>query len=126
MKKSIFICQRVKDSYRCQLFSISFDNKSGFNKCGLWYAPINIESVPLPETYDRGSINEMACDYAILCPCISSVPELKCYYTSFSKKWQYRTKSSSSTYPMMSNNFILSLIDENTTNSYDAFSSFKF
>ena len=115
-EEDYFICKRIKESSLCQLFKVAFDDKSGFNKCGLWYAPLHIDSVPLSNTYDRGFINEMACDFAILCPCISSVPDLKSCYTLFSKNWQYRTSSFSSDYPTFSYNFILSIFNENSTN----------
>ena len=111
-QEKYFVCKRCKEGQNCVLYEVKFCDSDGFNKCGVWYAPITIESSPAFNRLDRGSINEMACDYAILCPCISSIPELKSCYTAFTKNWQYRIRSSSCSHSMISYNFVITTIND--------------
>ena len=110
------ICKRVKEGQRCKLYEVQFQDSDGFNKCGVWYAPICIKNQPSSHTYDRGTINEMACDYAILCPCISLISELKTCYTLFTKNWQYRIRPSECIHSMMSYDFVFSIINNYVRN----------
>ena len=72
-QEKYFVSKRCKEGQKCVLHEIKFCDADGFNKCGVWYAPITIEGSPDNKSLDRGSINEMASDFAILCPCISSI-----------------------------------------------------
>ena len=110
-----YVCQRDSHTKRCKLFTVKFEDVNGFNKCGLWYAPITISTSPLPEKYTRHSINEMASDYGILCPCITSDPNLKCCYTAFSKNWKYRIMSNKHSLPVLSYDFISFIYDKKTS-----------
>ena len=106
-----YICKRNPASRTCKLYCINFDDNDGFNKCGLWYAPISISTECLPEQYTRDRINNMLSDYAILAPCISSEPTLRSCYTVFSKKWQYRIMRNQHQSPKLSHDFILDIYD---------------
>lgn len=41
-KPKFYICQRSQHANKCILFKIDFLDETGFNKCGIWYAPIEI------------------------------------------------------------------------------------
>ena len=40
--RKFYICQRTQNANQCMLYEISFIEEYGFNKCGIWYAPIEI------------------------------------------------------------------------------------
>ena len=106
-----YICKRIPASGTCQLHRINFADEEGFNKCGLWYAPISISTECLPGQYSRDKISDMLSDYAIAAPCISSEPTLRCCYTVFSKQWQYRIMRNQHQSPKLSHEFILHIYD---------------
>ena len=106
-----YVCQRIPSTKTCKLYCVNFVDQDGFNKCGLWYAPISISTECLPEQFTRDQINNMLYDYAILCPCISSEPILQKCYTAFSKKWQYRIMRNQHQLPELSYDFILHIYD---------------
>ena len=40
----LHICQ-CNNPKTCLLYQVSFNDDEGFNKCGIWYAPVDIEIV---------------------------------------------------------------------------------
>ena len=107
------LCKRLQQSKLCQLIPVQFQDNLGFNKCGLWYAPLSFDdTVPLTNL-SRARVNKMATDYAVLCPCISSVDDLNICYTVFTRNWKYRIAPNILSHPTLSFNFIQWIIGEN-------------
>ena len=106
-----YICQRTKDPKICVLFEIKFFDNDGFNKCGMWYAPIETFPVTGGEALTQHDIHLMADDFAILCPCIASNKHLQTYYTVICRSWKYRNKYNELTSPSLSEYFFESTID---------------
>ena len=92
-------------SSECTLHEIMFHDKDGFNKCGLWYAPLTISMTTDDRLYSQEDVYDMSIDFAILCPCISKYPSLKNCYTAITKEWNYRTNTGLHVPPEVSLNF---------------------
>ena len=67
-----YICKRCDVPYRCLLFKVSFLDDVGFNKCGIWYAPVQIAVANVGKEMTQSEISILASDYAIMCPCVTN------------------------------------------------------
>ena len=103
-RSKFYICQRSATPRSCILFEVRFVDNDGFNKCGMWYAPIEVNIVNEGNTFTPMEIDEMAEDYAILCPCISNNVSLQKYYAIICKSWKYRDKFDDLRLPSLSIN----------------------
>ena len=110
-KDEIFICQRSRKSNNIKLHHIAFDDKEGFNKCGLWYAPFQFEISSDAVEYTKNEIDTMVVDYALMLPCMSCHDFLSCCYAVISREWKTRTTASKLSLPMLSYDFVSSTID---------------
>ena len=108
--QQFYICQRSNIPYRCYLFKVSFIDDLGFNKCGMWYAPVEVAIVNVGMELSQNEIKDMAIDYGILCPCLSNNRSMRKSYTVVCKSWKYRDKYNRLLLPNLSTNlFLLSL-----------------
>ena len=103
-----FICQRIKGKNKIKLHSISFDDTDGFNKMGMWYAPISVSSLKDDHEYTPQEIYEMAYDFALVIQCISKFSLLRKCYTVLTQSWKYRNEYGEHSYPLLSKDFFLS------------------
>ena len=97
-----YICKRTDSPRTCVLFQILFNDKEGFNKCGMWYAPISLAVFPVRESWSQPDIDAMADDYVILCPCISANDSFRLSYAVISRSWKYRNKHNDLSLPLLS------------------------
>ena len=102
-ENKLFVCQR-NNPRTCLLYLITFNDDEGFNKCGIWYAPLEITVANVDEELTQHQINSLCIDYAILCPCVSSDPYLSSCYSVLYKSWKYRNKNTSQSFPYLSKN----------------------
>ena len=109
-REEVFVCQRVKGKNKIKLFSITFDDSEGFNKMGMWYAPISVVPVKDDEEYTPQEISDMATDFGIVCQCVSKFPLLSQCYTVVTQCWKYRNDVGEYSFPMLSKDFFLSTI----------------
>ena len=107
---SIFICQRNSPRH-CLIFKVSFKDNDGFNKCGLWYAPIEISVANIGNEITQKDIQSRCVDYVLLCPCISADDSLNECYTVIFKSWRYRYVSGIESVPELSKNMFLSTLN---------------
>lgn len=107
------LCKRLHKSKMCELISVTFKDNEGFNKCGIWYAPSSFNDSPNVTNISRGEVDNMATDYAVLCPCISHVDELNICYTILTRNWKYRIAPNCLSYPILSFSFIEGIIKDN-------------
>ena len=108
-----YICQRTRTPNKCVLFQVLFVDNDGFNRCGMWYAPIEVSLVNNDGIYTQNEVHLMSEDFAILCPCITNNEVLKLSYTVICKSWRYRNKYNELMLPSLSTNFFRSTIDDN-------------
>ena len=99
----LYICQR-NNPRTCLLYLITFNDEEGFNKCGIWYAPIEITVANVDDELTQKQINNLASDYAILCPCVSDDPYLSTCYSVLYKSWKYRNRNRTQSFPYLSKN----------------------
>ena len=111
-KDQFYICQRNQQCDKYSLREVIFFDKEGFNKCGLWYSPIQVASSSFSKKVTKAEINNSIIDYALLIPCISSHEFLNCCYTVISKTWKTRTTASKLSLPMLSFDFLTSTIND--------------
>ena len=100
-----YICQHNDIPKKYSLFQVSFQDDVGFNKCGLWYAPIETAIANVNAEMTQEEINCIAEDYAILCPCLTRNEQLQLSYTVICKSWKYRNKYNVLSLPDVSVNF---------------------
>ena len=105
-----YVCQKGETKERYVIIPIRFCDEDGFNKCGMWYAPIMILKNNTLGTFTKKELNDMAHDFGLLCPCISKYPSLRACYTAFTKDWYYRTNLGSHELPVLSKEFFLNTI----------------
>ena len=109
-----YVCQRALSPRTCMLHEISFQDNFGFNKCGIWYAPIRlIPVVAEGYSFSQRDVNSMADDYGILCPCISKSETLRLAYTVICQSWKYRSRHNELIHPSLSTNLFCSTIQDN-------------
>ena len=106
-----YICQRTKSPKICSLWEVKFFDNEGFNKCGMWYSPIEIFLVNNDENLTQHDIHLLSDDFAVLCPCISSNKQLHKYYTVICQSWKYRNKYNELSFPSLSEFLFESSID---------------
>ena len=97
-----YLCKRTASPNTCVLFQILQNDNEGFNKCGMWYAPISLSVFPLREFWSQHDIDSMADDYVILCPCISANDSFRLSYAVISRSWKYRNKHNDLSLPLLS------------------------
>ena len=110
IRDCFYLCQKQKDNSKIVLREIKFDDKEGFNKCGLWYAPINLTVSFSNKELSKENIDINVIDYALLIPCISSHEELNSCYTVVTKKWKTRITAAKLAFPALSFDFISSTL----------------
>ena len=98
-ENKLYVCQRNKPR-TCLLYLITFNDDEGFNKCGIWHAPVEITVANVNDELSQHQINNLCEDYAI----VSSDPYLSSCYSVLYKSWKYRDKKSSKSFPYLSNN----------------------
>ena len=106
-----FVVTKNATSANYSLFQIVFRDEEGFNKCGMWYAPIKIIIDSELEYSTLDLINDMVLDYALLCPCISKHTSLSCCYTAITKEWRYRNEDGIHNLPTISKQFTRSILN---------------
>ena len=116
-KDRFYICQKIQQSHKFSLREVLFQDKEGFNKCGLWFAPIEVSTLSLSKECTKEEITLSIIDYALLIPCISSHDLLNCCYTVISKNWKTRTTASKLSLPMFSFDFVASTIESHLNTS---------
>ena len=109
-KPKFYICQRSQHPNKCILYKIDFLDETGFNKCGIWYAPIEICVVNIGNEMFQEEVNESSEIYGILCPCVSSNIHLKHTYSVICSNWKYRGKYDILSLPDISMNLFFSLL----------------
>ena len=106
-----YICQHSTVPKKCILYQISFCDDQGFNKGGIWYAPIEMAVSNVGEEWTQSEIDNNAEDYGILCPCITSNYRLRLSYCVICKSWKYRNKYNALSLPNISYNLFRSTFD---------------
>ena len=109
--KRFYICQRSNIPRKCFLFQVSFLDDEGFNKCGLWYAPIQIAIANLGDEMSQEEIYTLADDYAILSPCISNNHAFRLSFGVICKSWRYRDKNNILSLPTISKSLFVSTLN---------------
>ena len=112
-RNKFYICQRSSVPKRCILYEVIFVDDEGFNKCGLWYAPIAVKAINNGQSYTQDEVSDMTDDFAILCPCISEINAMKMSFTLICKSWKYRNKHNELSYPSLSKHFFSTTIEMN-------------
>ena len=102
-----FICQRIKGKNKIQLHLITFDDTDGFNKMGLWYAPLSVNIKKDTQEYSPKEIHETAYDFGLVCQCLSKFPLLRKCYTVVTQSWKYRNEDGDHCLPLLSKDFFL-------------------
>ena len=97
----LYICQR-NNPRTCLLYLITFKDHEGFNKCGMWYAPIEVTIANVDDELTQNEIEQKSIDFAILCPCVSDDSNLNSCYTVFYKSWKLRSRKYSQSFPYIS------------------------
>lgn len=100
VRDKFYICQRMRDSNFCAMHEIVFDDEEGFNKCGIWYAPIEVKESASHMEMTKAKIENIVIDYVLLLPCISEHEDLNRCYTVLCKSWKTRTTASKLSFPM--------------------------
>ena len=116
---NIYICQKNVQSSSCRLHTVVFDDDNGFNKCGMWYAPITIIRSKAYTNVRKMEIQSMSTDFGILCPCISKNNAYNNCYAMFTKEWKYRSKFGSISFAALSSNLFLSIFRKRGDNVYE-------
>ena len=106
-----YVCQHSNNPKSCLLYQVSFLDNDGFNKMGLWYAPIEISIANIGNEKTQAEIDNMTEVYAILYPCISRNRFLKNCYSTICHNWKYRNKHNVLVLPELSINLFLSSIN---------------
>ena len=106
-----YVCQRSQKPKSCLLYEIQFNDDKGFNKCGIWYAPIDIFVVNVGNELSADAIDNRSEVYGLLCPCISSNVHFKYSYCVICSNWKYRDKHNVLSLPEVSINLFRSSID---------------
>ena len=109
-KPSFFICQHSSIPKTCVTFKVKFLDDFGFNKCGVWYAPIEISLSTEGEQMTQEDINNSSSLYGILCPCVSRSLHLRHSYAVICNNWKYRDKHNVISLPEVSMNLFLSTL----------------
>ena len=113
-----YLCQKQQNNSNIAVKQIQFDDREGFKKCGLWYAPIDIKvSLPNRECM-KGDIENIIVDYALLVPCISPHEVLNSCYTVITKSWKTRITSAKLSFPALSFDFISSTIQTHLNGTF--------
>ena len=116
-RDKFYICQRMRDSDFCAMHEIKFDDEEGFNKCGIWYTPIEIKDSPSYVEMSKEKIQNLVIDYVLLLPCISEHEILNRCYTVLSRSWKARTTASKLAFPSISFDFVSETIHKNMSKS---------
>ena len=116
-RDKFYICQRMRDSDFCAMHEIKFDDEEGFNKCGIWYTPIEIKDTPSYVEMSKEKIQNLVIDYVLLLPCISEHEILNRCYTVLSRSWKTRTTASKLAFPSISFDFASETIHKNMSKS---------
>ena len=98
----LYICQRNQPR-TCLLFLVTFNDNDGFNKCGMWYAPLEITVANIDNELFPIDIKKKAIDYAILCPCVNDDLNLNSCYAVIYKSWKSRSRTELQSFPYLSN-----------------------
>ena len=106
VRDKFYICQRKRETNFCIMHEILFNDEEGFNKCGVWYAPIEVRISTSDAEMTKAKINNIVVDYVLLLPCISDHEDLNCCYTVISREWKTRTTASKLTFPLLSFDFL--------------------
>ena len=93
------------------MYQVSFKDNDGFNKCGMWYAPMEIAVANIDNELSQEEIENKCEDYALLCPCISLEDSLNECYTVVFKSWKYRFPSKTRATPELSMQMFLSTLN---------------
>ena len=105
-----YTCQRSNVPHRCLLFQVSFLDDVGFNKCGIWYASVEIAVANVGKEMTQSEIDFLANDYGILCPCVTNNRTLRKQYSVICRSWKYRDKYNRLSLPCASINLFLSTL----------------
>ena len=108
--KSFYICQHSTNPKECILYKVTFLDDLGYNKCGVWYAPIELSLANENNTISQKDINHFSLIYGILCPCVSRSFHLKSSYAVICNNWKYRDKHNVLSLPEVSVNLFHSSI----------------
>ena len=106
-----YVCQYSNKPRTCLLHQISFLDDDGFNKMGLWYAPIEIAVANIGNELTQVEIDNMAEVYGLLYPCISKNFHFKKCYSTICHNWTYRNKHNVLCLPDLSINLLMSLLN---------------
>ena len=109
-KPTFHICQHSSTPKKCITFKVDFLDDFGFNKCGVWYAPIEISLSTNEKQITQEDINNPCSLYGILCPCISRWTHLRHSYAVICNNWKYRDKHNVISLPEVSMNLFLSTL----------------
>ena len=104
-----FICKRKTGENKLSLYLVTFDDEEGFNKLGLWYAPVTIQPFNENNHFSQNEVDTLAIDYCLLFQCLTKYPLLRNCYTVITKSWKYRTNKDELTFPMLSHGLFDSL-----------------
>ena len=99
--KKLYICQR-NNPRTCLLYLVTFRDSEGFNKCGMWYAPLEISIANVNDELSQEQIHNLSSDFAILIPCVSHNSDLKSCYSVIFKSWTYRNRNNDNSLPRIS------------------------
>ena len=108
--RKFYVCQRSQNPKQCLLYEILFNEEYGFNKCGLWYAPIEICVINIGSEITKEEIDDGTEIYGIMCPCISDNIEFKNCYAVICSNWKYRGKNNIIALPDISMNLYNSIL----------------
>ena len=101
LEGKLYICQR-NNPRTCLLYLVTFNDDNGFNKCGVWYAPMEITVANVDDELSQEQIQRRSIDFAILCPCLSDDSDLRTCYAVLYKNWKYRSRHGTQSFPKLS------------------------